>query len=236
MSKVVAIVQSNYIPWKGYFDLIRQSDEFILYDDAQYTKNDWRNRNQVKTQHGPKWLTIPIELRGKFAQPIKDARVADPHWAKSHWNTLQQSYAKAPYFKQYRDLLEGLYRAPPASSRLSDVNRAFLEGLCGALGITTRLTWSMDYALTAEDPTGRVVELCVQAGATEYLSGPAAKAYLDESAFERVGIRVRYIDYSGYPEYPQLHPPFTHAVSVIDLLLMTGPDALSYLSRPAAAA
>jgi hypothetical protein len=235
MSKVVAIVQSNYIPWKGYFDLIRQSDEFILYDDAQYTKNDWRNRNQIKTQHGPKWLTIPIELRGKFAQKIKDARVADPHWAKSHWSTLQQSYAKAPYFAQYRDLLEGLYRTAQGPL-LSDINRAFLEGLGSALGIKTRLTCSMDYTLAAEDPTGRVVELCVQAGATEYLSGPAAKAYLDESAFERVGIRVRYIDYSGYPEHPQLYPPFTHAVSVIDLLLMTGPGALSYMERQAAAA
>lgn len=235
MAKVVAIVQSNYIPWKGYFDLIRKSDEFILYDDAQYTKNDWRNRNLVKTQHGPKWLTIPIEHRGKLGQKIKDARITDGQWAKSHWSTLQQTYAKAPYLPLFRDLLDRLYRNVPGPF-LSDINRAFISSFCDALGISTRLTSSMDYVLTAEDPTDRVVELCVQAGATEYLSGPAAKAYLDEAAFVRAGIRVRYIDYSRYPEYPQLYPPFDHAVSIVDLLLMTGPQAATYLDHRAAAA
>jgi hypothetical protein len=227
MSKRVAILQSSYIPWKGYFDLMRQVDEFILYDDAQYTKRDWRNRNQIKTKDGLLWLSIPVEVKGKFTQAIKDVCISDPSWNEQHFKTIAAAYARAPRFREYRECLEDLYRGA-ASCRLSDINRRFIEGLATILGIKTKLSWSMDYEL----PDGRVerlVSLCRQTGATSYLSGPSARDYIQQDAglFAEAGIEVGYIDYSNYPEYPQLYPPFEHHVSVIDLILNAGPEAMS---------
>jgi hypothetical protein len=227
MSKTVAILQSCYIPWKGYFDLIRRADEFILYDDAQYTKRDWRNRNRIKTPNGPAWLTIPVSVKGKFVQAIKDVRVSDRRWRERHWKSIQASYARAPYYRTYEPELEDLYLGCEAES-LSEINRAFITRLCTLLSIKTRLTCSMDYALP-EGRTERLVALCSQAGATEYLSGPAARAYIDPELFDRASIALTFMDYTGYPEYLQVHPPFDHHVSVIDLLVHTGPEALAYM-------
>jgi WbqC-like protein len=236
MSKTVAVVQSNYVPWKGYFDLIRQADEFVLYDDVQYTRRDWRNRNRIKTADGVQWLTVPVEVKGKYFQKVRDTRVSDREWAANHWTRLRHAYSKAPHFAACEELLAELYAAAAGVEFLSDVNERFLRAFCGVLGITTNITSSADYALDNPDPTGRLLDICLQAGATEYLSGPAARAYLDESLFNRAGVSVRFMDYAGYPEYPQLHGPFEHAVSVIDLLVMTGPRAVEYLTRAAAPA
>jgi hypothetical protein len=227
-SKRVAIVQSNYIPWKGYFDLIRHVDEFILYDDVQYTRRDWRNRNRIKSANGVQWLTVPVQVKGKYFQAIKDTVVSDDSWRRTHWMTLSHCYGKSPYFRDFRDRLEALYLGS-SETRLSEINFAFLRTLCEVLGIATRITWSMDYACAAEDPTDRLVELCRRAGADAYLSGPAAKAYIREDAFRASGITLAFMDYSGYPEYPQMHPPFDHFVTVLDLLFMTGPSATAYL-------
>jgi hypothetical protein len=226
MSKRVAILQSSYIPWKGYFDLMRQVDEFILYDDAQYTKRDWRNRNQIKTKDGLLWLSIPVEVKGKFTQQIKDVCISDPSWSAQHFKTIAAAYARAPRFQEYRGVLEDLYRGA-TSSRLSEVNRRFIEGLAKILGIRTKLSWSMDYELP-EGRVDRLVALCRQAGATSYLSGPSAREYIEQEPglFAEAGVEVGYIDYSRYPEYPQLYPPFEHHVSVIDLILNAGPEAL----------
>lgn len=222
MGKAIAIVQSNYIPWKGYFDMIHRVQEFVLYDDMQYTRRDWRNRNRIKTAHGTQWLTIPVEVKGKYLQKIKDTVVSDPTWSDAHWSSLSHAYGKAPYFRAYRDEIEALYRT--CSSRfLSEINRHFLTGLCRLMGITTPLSWSSDYEL-ADDRNERLANICVQAGADEYLSGPAARDYMDEGVFSRRGIHVQWMDYSGYPEYPQVHPPFDHAVTVLDLLFSTGPE------------
>jgi hypothetical protein len=234
MARSIAIVQSNYIPWKGYFDMINQVQEFVLYDDMQYTRRDWRNRNRIKTADGIQWLTIPVEVKGKYLQKIKDTVVSDPAWAGEHWSRLSHAYGKAPYFRHYRDAIEGLYRG--TSSRfLSEINHHFLTGLCRLMGIQTRLTWSSAYQL-AEERNERLAGICAQAGADEYLSGPAARDYMDESLFAGRGIRVRWMDYSGYPEYPQLHPPFDHAVTVLDLLFSVGPDFGKYLKTFSAAA
>jgi hypothetical protein len=227
--KRVAILQSSYIPWKGYFDLIRQVDEFILYDDAQFTKRDWRNRNQIKTKDGLLWLTIPVHVKGKFTQAIKDTTVSDAGWAGKHFKAIASAYARAPYFEMYRDTVSELY-VGATSERLSEVNRRFIEAFARLLGIQTTITSSMDYTL----PDGRVerlVSLCLQAGATAYLSGPAARDYIDPQRFADAGIELSYMDYSGYPEYPQLYPPFTHNVSVLDLLFSVGPAAPQYLTR-----
>src|SRR6476661_5616886 len=105
-AKSIAIVQSNYIPWKGYFDMIRSVDEFILYDDVQYTRRDWRNRNRIKSSHGAQWLTIPVEVKGKYLQKIKETRVSDRLWARNHWRTLCCCYGKAPCFREFKEPLE----------------------------------------------------------------------------------------------------------------------------------
>lgn len=227
-SKWVAISQSNYIPWKGYFDLISRVEEFVLYDEVQYTRRDWRNRNRIKTKDGVQWLSVPVQVKGKYLQRVDETVVSEPAWPQHHWATLIHSYARAPFFEAYRGPLSDLYGGL-TETYLSRINRRFLEALCDLLGIRTRLSWSTDYPRETEDRVLRLVEICRQLGATDYLTGPAARAYLDEGPFNAAGIRVHYMDYGGYPEYPQLYPPFDHAVSVIDLLFSVGPEAPRYL-------
>ena len=231
MSKRVAILQSNYIPWKGYFDLVRSVDEFVLYDHAQYTKNDWRNRNQIKTAAGVRWLTIPVDTSGKQGQAINQACVAGHGWAGSHWSALEQAYRSAPHFAECRAAASAAYVACGSEPHLSRINHRLLTMVCGLLGITTPIRWSTDYELV-EGKTERLVDLCRQAGATRYLSGPSARDYIRPELFAAAGIELEYADYGGYPEYPQLHPPFAHGVSVLDLLFNVGPDdAGKYLKR-----
>ncbi len=225
--KRVAIVQSNYIPWKGYFDLIKSVDEFILFDDMQYTKRDWRNRNRIKTRTGLQWLTIPVAVKGKFFQKIRDTQVSDPAWGRRHWETIRSSYRKAPFFRAYQDVFAELYLTCQ-SEYLSEINYLFLSTLCSILGISARFTWSSDYRIV-DGKSERLIDLCKQAQAQEYLSGPSARGYIDEALFASEGIKVTFADYSGYPQYPQLFPPFDHAVSVIDLIFNVGPDAPQYM-------
>jgi hypothetical protein len=231
MAKSVAIVQSCYIPWKGYFDLLANVDEFILYDDRQFTRRDWRNRNRIKTPQGTQWLTIPVETKGRYHQRIDETEISDPRWGEAHWKTIAHNYSAAAGFSDHRELIEGLYRATD-ERRLSVVNRRFLEAIMEVLGIATPLSWSTDYEAEGTKTEG-LVALCQAAGASEYLSGPRARSYLDEAAFTAAGIGVSYFDYSGYPEYEQLHPPFEHAVTILDLLFNTGPDARRYVTRSA---
>ena len=227
MPKKVAILQSNYIPWKGYFDMINAVDEFIFYDEMQYTKNDWRNRNKIKTPQGTAWLTVAVRQE-HLHQKINETEVFDPKWAVKHWRTLAQTYAKAPHFSRYKAELEAIYNTPDFTN-LSQINATLIRAICGWLGITTKLSWSTDYKLI-EGKTERLVQLVRDAGGTSYLSGPAARDYLETSLFDHVGIGVSWMDYSGYPEYQQLGPaPFEHGVTVLDLLFNTGPDAPQYM-------
>jgi hypothetical protein len=227
--KKIAIVQSNYIPWKGYFDLINAVDEFILYDDMQFTRRDWRNRNQIKTPRGLEWLTIPVAVKGRYLQKICETRISDPGWGAAHWSTLQHNYAKAPHFSRYREQLEAAYLGN-ADLELSKVNHRFISIVCGILGIRTRISWSMDYRPLAEaDATRRLADLCRRAGGTHYLSGPAARDYIDPKVFEAAGVSLAYFDYSGYPEYPQRFGGFEHAVTVLDLIFNAGPEAPRYM-------
>jgi WbqC-like protein family len=225
--KTVAIVQSCYIPWKGYFDLINSADEFILYDDRQFTRRDWRNRNRIKTAQGPRWLTIPVDVKGKYEQTIAETVVHDPGWARRHWQTLEQAYRRAPFFDRYREPIADWYASAPGP-RLSDVNRHFLEAICGRLGIRTTLSWSSDYNASGSR-TERLVSLCRATGAARYVSGPRARDYLDEALFAEAGIELVYADYASYPEYPQLHPPFEHAVTILDLLFQVGDAAPDFM-------
>jgi len=221
--KKVAIVQSNYIPWKGYFDMIAAVDEFVLYDDMQFTRRDWRNRNQIKTPQGPVWLTIPVKAKGKYFQTIRDTEIDGTTWQSAHWKSLVLNYKKARYFDEVAALLEPVY-TKQTHSYLSPLNRQLLELVCSYLGISTRITNSWDYA-QVHGRSERLASLCEEAGATRYISGPAAKDYLDESIFESRGISVEWFDYSGYPEYAQLWGEFVHGVSIFDLLFNHGADS-----------
>jgi hypothetical protein len=223
----VAIVQSNYIPWKGYFDLIRLVDEFILFDTAQYTRRDWRNRNLIKTSQGTAWLTIPVQVKGRYLQTIRETRVRDQEWREQHWKTLRQNYARAPHFAEHAARFEKLY-LEGQEEYLSEINHRFIREICDILDIKTMIRWSSDYP-EIEGNTERLVEWCKVSGATEYLSGPAAKDYIVEERFAAAGIKLLWMDYSGYPEYRQPYPPFEHGVSVLDLIFNEGPDANRYM-------
>jgi hypothetical protein len=227
MDKRVAIVQSNYIPWKGYFDMIADVDEFILYDDMQYTRRDWRNRNQIKTPQGVQWLTVPVQVKGKYHQKIRDTEIDGADWASVHWKALVQSYRRAPHFDEIAAWIEPLYFAETCTS-LSQLNRSFIGAVCAYLGIATKISNSWDYQLI-EGKTERLADLCAQAGGTEYISGPAAKGYIEESVFTGQGINLTWFEYAGYPEYPQLWGDFTHGVTILDLLFNCGKDAPRYM-------
>jgi hypothetical protein len=221
------MVQSNYIPWKGYFDIIARVDEFVLFDDVQYTRRDWRNRNRIKTAHGPQWLSVPVNSKGKYLEPIKEITISDPGWKEQHWKSIVSNYSRARHFDAYMDTVRRLYLECD-ETHLSRVNYRFIVAICEMLGIRTQLSWSMDYKIL-EGPTQRIVGICEQAGATEYVSGPSARGYMDEDLFRIHGIDLTYMEYSGYPEYQQLFPPFVHEVSALDLIFNEGSRAREFL-------
>ena len=225
--KKVGILQSNYIPWKGYFDLIAAVDEFILYDDMQYTRRDWRNRNQIKTPQGVQWLTVPVQVKGKYHQKIKDTLIDGSEWATVHWKSLAQNYHRAPYFNEIAAWLEPLYSAS-TYTHISQLNYRFIMAICNYLDIKTVITNSWDYTLL-DGKTERLADLCAQVGGSEYISGPAAKDYVDESIFADMNIKLTWFDYDGYPQYPQLWGEFTHGVTILDLLFNCGKDSPQYM-------
>jgi len=227
--KKVAISQSNYIPWKGYFDIINRVDEFIIYDSVQYTKRDWRNRNQIKTPAGSKWLTIPVHQKTQFSQAIKEVMVSDPKWSDRHWNTIRRNYSKAPHFKNYSEHFAVMYENCRHEKYLSNINYLFLTGIIKILEIDTKLSWVMDHPSCDGNATQRLLQVCHAVGATHYLSGPSAKNYVNEEDFRQAGISLEYMDYSKYSEYEQLYPPFTHNVSILDLIFACGADAPAYI-------
>lgn len=230
MSKRAAILQSNYIPWKGYFDLIDSVDDFVIYDIVQYTKNDWRNRNKVKTSNGTPWLTIPVAVSG-IEQRICDTKVANSKWAKKHHSTLAQSYAKAPYYKHFKDELIQLYESAASLELLSDINILFIKWVCEKLSIKTNIIDCAELELHSEDKVLRLVEICQSLNASTYVSGPAAKDYIPENVFDEAQIKLEWMDYSGYPEYQQLHQGYESAISVFDAILNLGPDAPQFVLR-----
>lgn len=227
--KKIAILQSNYIPWKGYFDMIAAVDEFILYDDMQYTRRDWRNRNQIKTPQGVQWLTVPVRVKGKYNQTIRETEIDGSIWAEAHWKSIAQNYRKSPYFEEIAAIFEPLYRQCQYT-HLSALNRELIEAVCAYLTITTKISNSWDYQLI-EGKTERLADLCVQAGGTEYISGPSAKDYIEEDFFTERGIKLSWFGYTGYSEYPQLWGEFTHGVTILDLLFNCGKDTPRYMKH-----
>lgn len=226
--KKTAIVQSNYIPWKGYFDLIGSVDEFILYDDVQYTRRDWRNRNQIKTPQGPQWLTIPVSVKGKYQQAVRDVEVVEKNWPHHHWASIKRNYCRSPYFDEIKKWLQPLYHEACFFRLLSEINRHFIEAVCRYLGIATKISVSSDFQLL-NGRCERLVDLCLQTGSTEYVSGPAAKGYIESDLFVKAGVKLTWFDYLNYREYPQLWGEFTHHVSIIDLLFNCGRQSKDYM-------
>ncbi len=225
------ILQPSYIPWRGVFDQINQADVFVFYDDVQYDKHGWRNRNQVKTHQGKIWLTVPVHSAGNIVDglPICEVKIAwETSWHEKHWKAISQAYSKAPFFKDYEALLAAFYQR--RDTYLADFTIDFTIALAGLLEIRhTRFVRSSSLGVTGQK-TDRLVAILEKLGATHYLSGPAARAYIEPHKFIDHGITLQYFDYN-YPEYPQLYPPFDGFVSVIDLLVMTGPQAKVYLNQ-----
>ena len=222
----VAVLQSNYIPWKGYFDIIHDVDLFIFYDDVQYTKNDWRNRNRIKTRSGAEWITIPAGDDGK--RLICEVELADSSWQAKHWRTLSQNYSRTPHFARYAGYFDDFYLGQRWSN-LSQLNQTLVRRIASEfLGITTEFADSRTFALAGQKQD-RLLDLIAACDAKVYISGPAAKAYLDPQQCEAAGVELVWKDYGGYPEYPQRHAVLEHGVTVLDVLFTVGPDAPYYI-------
>lgn len=224
--KKVAILQSNYIPWKGYFDIINMVDVFIFHDDLQYTHGDWRNRNKIKTQSGLEWLTVPC---GKSeSRLICEVELKDYKWQKKHWAKIEQNYRKAKYFNEYKNYFKSIY-LDKYWTNLSEMNQYIIKQISvDILGISTKFEDSRKYDLQYKK-ADRVIELLKKSEADIYLSGLAAKDYLDESMFKDENIGLEWMDYSGYREYEQLHPPFEHGVTILDVIFNEGSNAKEFM-------
>jgi hypothetical protein len=219
------ILQPSYIPWRGYFHQIQKADTFVFYDDVQYDDRGWRNRNRLKTEQGTRWLTIPVHSQGVQVTrtPIRDVRISwDRPWARKHWETIRQSYGRAPHFARYAPLLQEFYAR--RGELLADFAIELTIALAWELGLRrTRFLRSSD--LRAEGArTERLLALLGAVGADHYISGPSARTYIDEERVAAAGVALEYMTYD-YPEYEQLHPPYDPFVSVLDLLFMKGPEA-----------
>jgi len=219
MSVTVSVCQSNYIPWKGYFDLIKSSDIFVVYDHVQYTKNDWRNRNLIKSNQGLKWLTIPVS-QSRLGQKINETEISYGKWNIKHWKTLKSNYSRSPFFKEYSEYFEELYLSS-GSNFISEINQKFLKSLLDLLEIKTKVILSSNFK-NVSDKNENLLNILLELNATEYLSGPSAKDYIDEKLFTNNGINVKYIDYTNYQSYTQLHGKFEHGVSILDLIFNVG--------------
>lgn len=207
--------------------MIHMADEFVFYDDVQYTKRDWRNRNKIKTPNGLLWLTIPVLTKDKFNQTIMEVKVNGMEWKKKHLKSILINYKKASHFNGLKDFIIDLYETVN-THLLCEINYFFIKKICELLGIHTTFKYSFDFKLV-NGRTERVVDLCQQLGATHLINGPSARHHMNEELFRQAGIKVTYMDYTGYPEYPQLFPPFEHNVSVLDLILNTGSNAAKFM-------
>lgn len=217
----VGVIQSNYIPWRGYFDFISSVDLFVIYDDVQYSKGSWRNRNQLKFKDGLKWITLPIKVN--LGMPINEVTLKSLDWKKSHYEQLKESLGKAPYFKEALQVWEQGIAID--SEFLTDLNLSITNSICEYLGITTKIVRSEGYNLSGAK-TERLMELFNKIGATGYLSGPAAEGYLDLELFRENNIDLYYKKYN-YPVYQQQFQPFSAAVTILDLIANTGKESIN---------
>lgn len=223
------ILQPSYIPWRGYFHQIQKADQFVFFDDVQYDKHGWRNRNRIKTPQGPQWLTIPVRAKDNVGEhrTIHEIEIDwDRPWSRKHLESLRQAYRRAPFSAEWEPFLAEVYARTP--SHLAPFTIDLTIELARRLGIAhTRFLRSSELGIPGHR-TGRLIAIVQHLGCDRYVSGPSARGYLEEDRFAEAGITLEYMRYD-YPEYPQLHPPFDPKVTVLDLLFMTGPDAPKYI-------
>jgi hypothetical protein len=222
----VAIIQSNYIPWKGYFDIINDVDVFVFLDDVQYTVRDWRNRNLIKTPSGLQWLTIPVGSGRE--RKIFEVEIREKGWAKQHWETIERFYSRARFFSECRAFFEEVYLNKEWVN-LSTLNQFLIKEISTRfLGIKTAFYDSRDIPSEGARQQ-KLISILKYLKADTYISGPSAKDYIEPEEFHKTGIELIYKSYDGYPEYPQLFGQFEHGVSIIDLLFNAGVEAQYYI-------
>jgi len=226
----VVILQPSYIPWRGVFDQIQRADLFVFYDDVQYDKHGWRNRNQIKTAQGKQWLTIPVHSKGVTdGIPIKDVRIDwTKPWAKNHLKALTFAYVKAPHFASYAPWLASVYDR--RDEFLADFTIWLTIEIAREIGIDrTRFMRSSEITGINGQKTDRLIQILQRVGATHYMSGPSARDYIEREKFDSAGIALEYVEYN-YPEYPQLYQPFDPYVTIFDTMFMLGEDTLKSIA------
>jgi hypothetical protein len=222
---IVGILQPGYLPWAGFFEQLHRCDVFVLYDDVQYDKNGWRNRNRIKTPDGPQWLTVPVFL--KYRDLVKDVRIDNKtNWRRKHLTALRQSYAKSPYMKDYLPIFEEGYGRD--WDFLVDLDLFFIEKLAAAFGITgRRILRSSELGLSG-DRLMRLINICKVCGGDTFYEGAAGANYIDCAFFARQGVRVVFQNYR-HPIYKQPYGEFVPYMSAVDMLFNCGPESLATL-------
>ncbi len=223
MEKTAAIIQTAYLPWKGFFEFVQDVDVFVFYDNVQYSKRGWINRNRIKSPLGTRWITVPVRGSTKFT--IQETEISGNEWIESHCSALKQSYKSSPHWGLVEELIRGLRTCE--AKTISQLNQHMIREICNFLKIDTELICSSEIPQHGRK-SERLISILNHLGATRYISGPAAKVYIGNE-FKEAGIELKWKDYSGYPEYGQLHGQFDHEVSVLDLIAMTGNDASKYI-------
>ena len=196
--KKIAILQPNYIPWKGVFDLINRVDTFLFYDDVQYTTKDWRHRNKIKTPNGDKWLSVPVISKSKRYQLIYEAMIDQTkYWQKEHFKKITSNYQKAKYFDQYKHILDIIY-IENQWRKISDLDIFATKLIASEIGIGAMWMKASDLKIYGSKEGERVIKICKELGCTHFINGPSSKSFMDETLFKQEGIQLEYISYS-YP-------------------------------------
>jgi WbqC-like protein family len=216
--RTVVVLQPGYLPWLGFFDQVRRSDVFVFLDSAQFDRHGWRNRNRIKGEDGgAQWLTVPVRHDG--TQPISDVRIdGRMPWARKHVQAIRQCYRRAPYLDRYLPELDAALHL--GWDRIAELDIAVGRLMCGWLGLEPTFVRSSDLGLPGRR-SELLLQCCLHFGATRYLSGTAAKSYLDVDLLARHGVEVLWQDYS-HPTYPQQHDGFVPYLSALDVLLNCG--------------
>jgi len=224
--KRISILQPGYIPWLGFFEQMVYADTFVIYDDVQYDKNGWRNRNRIKTPQGILWLTVPVLSSGKTGQIVREVEIDNKlNWRKNHLKSIELNYKKAPFFKDYFGIFEDTYSREWIN--LLELDMYLIHKLRQALGINTPVLYSSEMSSKGEN-VERLIKMCKELGADEFYEGSSGRNYIDDNLFENNGIKIAYQDYR-HPVYPQLHGDFIPYLSVIDLIFNCGKDSLGIL-------
>lgn len=231
--RVAVILQPSYLPWLGYFDQLLRCDVFVVYDNVQFDKHGWRNRNRIKTAQGPQWLTVPVRTYKQDWPTNREIAIDNTqHWRKKHLASLRQNYAKAPFFADYIGLFDDLFAREWTT--LFDLNMASFRMLTEALGIVREICFASEMDVEG-DPVDRLIAICRQVGANRFFEGAAGKNYIADERFLKAGVTIEYQDYQ-HPVYGQLHGAFVPFLSVVDLLFNCGPESTGLIAQSRRAA